>query len=104
MATSYARRFASWYVFIPDNPGTITLPVDGESLVYLQLLTCLNAAAAEDTLIRIVTIKGVRSVDLIGLLLEFVGGVRYLGGCDSIVHHAIAIVIFAKGAVKVVIF
>jgi hypothetical protein len=75
-------------------------PADAEGLVYLQVLTGFNAAPAENALLRIVAIKGIAWIDLVGFGLE--RDVLMFDGEQNrgVVDGAVAVVIVADRAVE----
>ncbi len=79
------------------------LPVDGEGLVDLHVLAGLDAAAAEDALIGIVAVEGIGMILLVRLAAEGPRLVLHVEVFDSVVDGAVAVVVVANGAVKVVI-
>ncbi len=78
-------------------------PADRKRLVDLDILTSLHTTSAENTLIRIVSVKWVRIIYFVrlGLKRDFLMLHRHLLGC--VVHRAIPIVIVADGTVEHVI-
>lgn len=76
------------------------LPADRQGLVHLDILAGLDAAAAKDALIRIITIKRIRRVHRVGLGLE--GNLLVLNREEfrRVMHLAVSVVIVADGAVK----
>ena len=88
---------------VPEDAGMVGLPVDGEGFVDLHVLAGLDAAAAEDALVGIVTIEGVGVVLLVGLGKEGPRLVLHRELADGVVDGAVAVVVVADGAVEVVI-
>ena len=75
-------------------------PTDRECFIHLQSLACLHTAAAQDALVRVVPIEGVRVVDFVRFR-----SIRYLlmfnlqqFGC--VVNGAVTVVIIANGTVE----
>ncbi len=79
------------------------LPADGQSFVDLEILAGLDAAAAENTLIGIVTVERVGVIDLVGLGLEWQALVLDAQHLRGVVHCAVAVVVVAHGAIQEVI-
>ena len=57
MAAGNAARFADGRAAIPQHARMRILPADGERLIHLQVLARLDAAAAQNALVRIVAVK-----------------------------------------------
>src|ERR1700722_3065159 len=81
----------------------LILPTDAERFIDLESLTRLNTAPAENTLVRIVAVEGIRHVHFVGLRLvgnllmldrEHFGGVMYC---------AVPVVVVADRAVEQVV-
>jgi hypothetical protein len=76
------------------------LPPDGECLVHLDILAGLHATPAQDALVRVVSVKGIRVVDLVRLGLEWpllVLDPHHPGG---VVYRAVPVIIVAHRAVE----
>jgi hypothetical protein len=76
------------------------LPVDGEGLVHLDVLTGLHTPPAENALIRIVAIERVGEVLLVRLGPELADLVLHIEISCSIVDRAVVIIVVAHGAVE----
>ena len=79
-------------------------PADGKRFVDLQILTRLHTSPAQDALIRVVTIEGIGSVDLVRLgpigdtlVFDFQQPSR-------IVNGAVPIVVIAHGTIQEMVF
>ncbi len=81
----------------------LVLPADRERLVHLHVLARLDAAAAENALAGIVAVKRIAVVDRIRLLskrdLPLVDGQKF----RRVVHRAIAVIVVADRAVKLMV-
>ncbi len=79
------------------------LPADGQSFVDLEILTGFDAAAAENALVGIVTIKRVGVIDFVGLGFEW--EVLVLDGkhLRGVVNDTVAIVVVTYRAIQKVI-
>ena len=78
-------------------------PADRQRLVDLQILAGLHAAAAQNALIGIVAVERITVVDLVGLLLKRVTLVFHGQQFGSVVDCAVAVVVVAHRAVKLMI-
>ncbi len=81
----------------------IALPVDRESFIDLHVLARLNAASAEDALIGVVAVEGIRHVLLVRLWRVRPGLMLYVQFFGGVVDGAVAIVVVADGAVEHVV-
>ncbi len=74
--------------------------IDGERFVDLNVLARLHAAAAENTLVGIIGVKGVGVVFLTGFAFVRVILNRHIHIADRVVQCAVAGVVFTHRAVK----
>src|ERR1700677_4443017 len=100
MSARYAARFADRRATVPQHAWMRIFPVNGQRLIDLEGLAGLHTAPAENTLVGIVAIEGIRHIHFIGLLLvgdflmlnrEQLGGVMY---------RAVAVVVVADRTVE----
>ena len=77
---------------VPEDAGVGGLPVDGEGLVDLDALAGLDAAAAEDALLRVVAVEGVGHVLLVGLGGELAGLMLHVEVGGGVVDGAVLVV------------
>src|ERR1700749_2374062 len=75
-------------------------PIDTERFIDLEGLTRLNAAPAEDTLIGIVSIEGIRHVHFVGFRLVWNLLMLDLQEARRVVHGAVSVVVVANRAVE----
>src|SRR5438876_10584614 len=103
MAARHAARLTDRFPAIPKDPRMWIFPADRKRLVDFNILASLHATSAENTLIRIVSIKWVRVIDFVRLRLE--RNLLMLDGhqLGRVVYRAVAVVIVADGAVEHVI-
>ena len=82
------------------DTGMRIFPVDRQRLIDLQILARLNASTAKNTLVGIVTVKGIRQVDAIRLRL--VRNFLVFDGEKSggVVDRAVAVAVVADGAIQ----
>jgi len=80
------------------------LPIDGESFVYLNVLTGFHAAPAENALVRIVAVERICKVLLIGFRFELSNLMFHIQIGGRIVNGAVLVVVVANRAVEKVIF
>src|SRR6266436_3646527 len=103
MAARNAARLSNSGAAIPEHARIRIFPVDGKRFVDLDVLTSLNAAAAQNALIGIVAIERIRVIDLVGLRSKrdslMLNGQQLRRVMDS----AIAIVVVADRAVEHVV-
>ena len=70
VSTRNAARLADRRAAIPQYPRMRVLPTDGQSFVHLEILASFDATAAQDALIRIVTVERIAVVNLVRLRLR----------------------------------
>src|ERR1700675_2728154 len=70
VAAGDATGLADGRTAVPKNTRMRIVPVDGKRLVHFDVLTGFHAAAAQDALVRIVTIERICVVDFVRLGLE----------------------------------
>lgn len=75
-------------------------PTNGQGLVYLDVLTGFYASTTQDTLVRIVTIKGIGIVDLVRFGAERCLLMLNLQQFRRVMNSAVPIIIVANGAVE----
>src|SRR3954471_23511751 len=100
MAARHATRFLNRRAAIPQHPRVRILPVDRECFVDLNVLTCLDASPAENALVRVVAVEGIRLVDSVRFRREWDALMLNREQLRGIVHGAVAIVLVAYGAVE----
>src|SRR5260370_40507403 len=98
MAAGNTAGFADRRAAIPQNARMGILPADGQGFIYLEILTGLDAAAAENALVGIVAVKRVGVVDFPGFGLERYALVLHPQQSRGVVYRAVAIVVVAYGA------
>src|SRR5260221_11903054 len=103
MAARHAARLTDGFAAIPQHPRMRIFPADRERLVDFNILASLHATSAENTLIRIVSVKWVRVIDFVRLRLE--RNLLMLDGhqLGRVVYRAVPVVVVADGAVEHVI-
>src|SRR6266849_5431719 len=79
------------------------LPVNRKGLIDLHVLACLNTSAAENALLRVVTVEGVRVILFIGLRMIRNRLMFNVQQSFRVVNGAVSVVVVAHGAVENVI-
>src|SRR5438105_455190 len=103
MTAGNATGFTDGLPTVPQNPRMGILPADGQSFVDLEVLAGLDATAAQNALVGIVTVERVRVINLVGLRFEghaLVFDAQHLRG---VVYRAVAVIVVADGAIEKVI-
>ncbi len=103
MAAGYAARFADRFAAVPQDARIWIFPIDREGFIHLDILACLYATAAKQTLIRIVPVERVRGVNFVRLGLERDFLMFDLQQLGRVVDCAIPVVVVADRAVQHVV-
>lgn len=103
VAAADAGRAFDFFAVIPKYAGVGGLPVDGEGLIDLHILTGFYAATAEDALVCVIAVEGVGHVFFIGLFTVGTGLVLDVKICGGVVDGAVLVVVVADGAVEHVV-
>src|SRR5262245_18332143 len=100
VTAGYAARAGDLFPAIPENAGMLTFPIAREGLVYTAGFTRLHALAAENALVRVLSVKRIRHVHRIGFRLIRMILVFDLQRDGRIVHAALPVVVVAHRAVQ----
>ncbi len=103
MAARNAARFADGRSTVPQHARMGVLPADGERFIHLNILAGLDAAAAQNALIRIVSVERVRVIYFIRLGLERNILMLNCQHFRRVVDRTIPVVIVADRAVEHVV-
>src|ERR1700730_14513585 len=104
MTTGDATRFADRPSAVPHDSRMRILPVDGEGFVDFDVLTGLDTAATKNALVRIIPVKRIGGVNLVGLLREWDLLMIHREHFGGVMHRAVAVVVVADRAVKHMVF
>ena len=100
MAARNAARLSDGGPAVPEHTGIGVFPVDGERFVNLDVLTCLDAPAAENALVGVVAIERICVIDLVRFRSEWDPLMLNSQQFRCVVDHAIAVVVVADRAVQ----
>src|SRR5487761_2706242 len=103
MSAGNAGRAGYLLATVPKHARVLHLPIDGESLVDLDILARLHATPAQDALTGIVSIERIGMVLRVGFLKKWARLMFHIQMLSRIVHRAVAVIVVADGAVQVVI-
>ena len=103
MAARNAARFSDRGSAVPKHAWIRIFPVDGERFIDFNVLTSLNAPAAKNALIRIVTIKRICVIDFVRFRSEWDSLMLNRQQFRRVVDYAIAIVVVTDRAVQHVV-
>src|SRR5207302_4550748 len=103
MAARNAARLPNGGSAVPEHARVRVLPVDRKGFVHLDILASLNATAAEDALIGIVTVEGIGVVNFVRLRSERNSLVFNGQQLCRVMNGAISIVVIADRAIEKVI-
>ena len=104
MATGDATRFADRPSAVPQDSRMWILSVDGEGFVDFDVLTGLDTAATKNALVRIIPVKRIGGVNLVGLVREWDLLMIHREHFSGVMHRAVAVVVVADRAVKHMVF
>jgi hypothetical protein len=103
MSAGNARRLRNLLASIPQHPRMVRLPIDRQRFIYLHILAGLHGPPAQNALAGVVAIKRIRVVLRIRLRRKRPLLVLHAHLFGRVVDRAVAVVVVAHCAVKVVV-